>query len=292
MKKATLAGLVVPALILGGAVVVGAQTADTESDPSTDTPSDSETASHAPEDRGHHGRGGPGIGRLLEGLDVDRAEIRKALESGTTIAELAAQQGFDVDAAIDEIIASAEERIAENPDKRFAENFDSDELRQRLNDVVSGEAELGHGPFGANGQGQRGPHGPGGRGLRAFGALTDALGLERSDIREALQGGSTIADLADENGVDIDSVIAGIVADAEERIAENPDNRHAENFDANALQERLESVVNGEMPERPEFDGVGRGPSRGGREGFGRGGFDGGPFADGGPFGGTPAIDS
>ncbi|NOX30688.1 MAG: hypothetical protein GXP35_11690 [Actinobacteria bacterium] len=295
MKKATLAGLAVPALILGGAVMVGAQTSDTEADTSTDTPSDSETKSHGPEGHGPGGTGGPGgsgIGQLLEGLDLDRAEIRDALEAGATVAELAAQQGVDLDAAIDEIVAGAEERIAENPDSRFAENFDANELRQRLTDVVNGEVEFGQSRFAGGAEGRRGHVGAGPGG---FGALADALGLDQSDIREALQGGSTIAELADENDVDIDSVIAGIVADAEVRIAENPDSRFAENFDADELKERLESVVNGERPERPDFDGEGHGPGHRGRGGFGRGGFgaglERGPFGGGGPFGGAPATD-
>jgi hypothetical protein len=105
--------------------------------------------------------------------------------------------------------------------------------------------------------------GPGGRfGLRpGFEAAAEAIGIEVDALREALQGGQTIAEVAEANGVAVDDVIAAMVADAQERLAqavtdgritqEQADERSAD------LEQRITDLVNGELP----FPGPGhRGP--------------------------------
>jgi hypothetical protein len=246
MKRKLLAALAVPGLILGGAVAVNAQTADdTTVDTTADTTTDSATTHEHAEGQGRHGRGG----HLIEALGLDRATVQAGIAEGSTLAELAEAAGVDVDAAIDTLVAEAEAKVAENPDSRFAENFDADTFRERLTATVNGEIELGRGGRGGEGRG------PGG----GLGQLTEALGMDKAEIREALADGSTIAELAETAGVDIDAVIASIVADAEAKVAEHPDSRFAENFDAEALTERLEGMVSGEV----EFPSRGHGHSAG-----------------------------
>ena len=102
--------------------------------------------------------------------------------------------------------------------------------------------------------------GPGGRfpGLRGgFEAAAEAIGIEPSALRDALQDGQTIAEVAEANGVDPADVIAAMVADAQERIAaavtegritqEEADERLAD------LEQRMTDIVNGdaEFPHGP-----------------------------------------
>lgn len=101
--------------------------------------------------------------------------------------------------------------------------------------------------------GGRGQHGPGqrGPGQRGAGAIADILGLEGSEIRDALQGGSTIADLAAEQGVAIVDVVVVLVAQTEERVAAGLDSgridqEKADEILANAEQ-HAEDLVNGDF---------------------------------------------
>jgi polyhydroxyalkanoate synthesis regulator phasin len=66
-----------------------------------------------------------------------------------------------------------------------------------------------------------GRHGDGHRaGGANSAALAELLGLEAAEIRTALQAGSTIAELAEANSVDVQTVIDGLVAAANLRIDE------------------------------------------------------------------------
>ena len=84
------------------------------------------------------------------------------------------------------------------------------------------------------------------------------IGIEEDALREALEGGQSIAEVAEANGVDPQTVIDALVADATENInqkvadgdltQEEADEKLAE------LPERITARVNGERPERPEGD--------------------------------------
>jgi len=91
----------------------------------------------------------------------------------------------------------------------------------------------------------RGPH----RGLEA---AAEAIGIEVDALREAVQGGRTIAQVAQANGVDVQTVIDAMVADATERIdakvAEGDlTQERADDLKA-GLTERVTAIVNGERP--------------------------------------------
>ena len=111
---------------------------------------------------------------------------------------------------------------------------------------------------------------------RHLAAVAEMLGVEATDLVAALQDGATIADVAADNDVDVQTVIDGLVGQLSERLdeavaegrltAEAADDKLAE------ATERIEAMINGEL----SFAG----PRRGGR-GFGpRGGFGPRPGAD------------
>ena len=115
-------------------------------------------------------------------------------------------------------------------------------------------------------QGRRGPgHHRGAHGLET---AAGAIGIEPADLRDALMGGQSMAEVAETNGVEPQVVIDALVAETEAKIAEKVeegriDQQQADDFAANAA-ERIEAMVNGTF-ERPEgFEGF-----RGRRGGFG-----------------------
>lgn len=111
---------------------------------------------------------------------------------------------------------------------------------------------------------------PGHRGHGGFAGgaeLGDILGLENTEIREALADGSSLADLAEEQGVDSQDLVDAIVAATEERVNGAVENGRIDQEKADEIlagaEDKAESIVNG------EFEGR-RGPG-GPRGGFGAG---------------------
>jgi hypothetical protein len=100
--------------------------------------------------------------------------------------------------------------------------------------------------------------GEGGPGHRGFGrgmgldAAAEAIGIEPAALREALGTGQTLAEVAEANGVAVGDVVAAMVADAQEHLAEavadgrltqeEADERAAE------LEERITAIVDGDLP--------------------------------------------
>ncbi|MFZ4816130.1 MAG: hypothetical protein ACOYL5_16460 [Phototrophicaceae bacterium] len=100
------------------------------------------------------------------------------------------------------------------------------------------------------GQGQRGGRfGLGGNGeLRAL--VEEYTGLSGQDLREAVQGGQTVAQLIEANGRSVEEFTNAAVTQIETEI----DERAAE-MKANA-RDRVTALINGERPQRPA-DGSG-----------------------------------
>lgn len=107
-----------------------------------------------------------------------------------------------------------------------------------------------------------------GRGHVALGVAADTIGISEDDLRTALREDQTIAEVAEANGVDPQTVIDALVADATTRIDERvaagdiTEERATELEDG--LADRMTALVNGDLDRR------GGGPGRG----FGRGFFD------------------
>lgn len=115
----------------------------------------------------------------------------------------------------------------------------------------------GPGGFGDHrGPGHGGP-GHGGRGGRGFGleAAATALGLTVEELRIELEGGSTIAAVATEQGVDVPTVIDALVAEATTRLNERVTAGDLTQDEADAkvaeLTTRITEMVNNVRPARP-----------------------------------------
>jgi hypothetical protein len=194
---------------------------------------------------------GPGIRQGLlttaaTALGISEDDLQTELQAGKSIADVADEQGDDVDTVIDALVADAQT-----------------ELEDRITAMVNGEAPLG-------GRG----HGPGLHG--AFGAGLDTvastLGVSEDELQTELEAGKSIADVAGEQGVSVDSLVTKLVAAATDEIDQAvTDGKltadQATQIKSN-LQDRITAMVNGTRPD-------GRGPGGFGGRGF-RGGPDGG----------------
>jgi len=92
-------------------------------------------------------------------------------------------------------------------------------------------------------------------------AAAKALGMTTDDLRSALQGGKSIADVAKSKNIDVNKVIDAMVADAQAKIDQAKTNGKLTQQQADrltsTLKDRITQLVNGHFP------GAGQGPGRG-----------------------------
>jgi polyhydroxyalkanoate synthesis regulator phasin len=93
-------------------------------------------------ERGHDGFGHPGFlfgpggdpSTLAESLGIEEDELRSELQDGKTIAEIAEEQGVDVQDVIDDIVAAQRERL----DEAVA---DGDLTQEEADEILAGAEE-------------------------------------------------------------------------------------------------------------------------------------------------------
>ncbi len=184
---------------------------------------------------GHHG--GEQLSVAAEAIGISEDDLRAALQDGQSIAQVAEANDVDVQSVIDAMVTSATERL----------EAAIDALPDRIAEVVEREG-LPDRP----GHGHRGHFGAG------LDAAAEAIGITSEELRTALGEGSTIADVAEANDVDVQTVIDALVADAEAHIDQAvEDGRLTEDEAAERkadVAERIEAMVNGELRGGP--DGV------------------------------------
>ncbi len=177
-------------------------------------------------------------------------ELREALESGKTLAELAKEQGVATSAVVDLLVKERTEKLAAElaDGKLTQEQYDQRvaELSEHATKQVNGE--LG---FGGPGTPDRKGHGPAGM-LGGSEEVASLLGKTTDELREALESGKTLAELAKEQGVATSAVVDLLVKERTEKLAaeladgkltqEQYDQRVAE------LSEHVTKQVNGERP--------------------------------------------
>jgi hypothetical protein len=257
MSKKWMAALAVPVLAVTGVGVASAQSAD--DDIADDATSDAEAAHAGQHER--DGRRGPRpLMRMAEAIGIESEDLREALESGQTLAEIAEENGADIDQIIEDMVAE----VAARAEEQGHDDFDAERLSERLTELANRSIDPS----------DRRP-GPGHRPRGASEAVEELLGLEGDEIRDALRGGQTLAEIAEEQGVSLDELVSTIVDDIETRMAES-ERGLPDDFDEDELTERVTERVTS------EFSGPGhrRGPGHHGPRGFG------GPGGPSGPDGG------
>lgn len=171
-----------------------------------------------------------------EALGISEDDLRAALEDGQTIAEVAEAQGVDVQEVIDAMVAAANENI----DEAVAEL--RDELPDRITDLVNEGFPEGRGPGGG--------HRIGFGFFATLDAAAETIGITEDDLRDALRDGETIAEVAEAQGVEPQTVIDALVADATTRIDDAIADGELDADQAAELKEdlpeRMANLVNGE----------------------------------------------
>ncbi|MBL6636103.1 MAG: hypothetical protein ISP35_07895 [Ilumatobacteraceae bacterium] len=124
----------------------------------------------------HHGAHKGGRGKmaspetLAEVLGVDVETLRGEFAAGKSIADVAAEQGIELETVVDALVAEVESRL---------------------------------------------------RGAQLSATVLDMLGVDAATLREAFAAGQTVADVASENGVDVNDIVSALVDERATHLAEH-----------------------------------------------------------------------
>lgn len=159
--------------------------------------------------RGGRGPGGMGHGASLttiaETLGMTDADLRTALQAGKTVADLATEKGIALQTVVDALLAEQKTLLAQAVTDGRLTQEQADARLAELATQLPTQLSTAFTP------GMRG----GERGM-AGGSLTTiatALGIPESDLMTAFQAGKSVADVATEKGVDLNTVITAIVTE-------------------------------------------------------------------------------
>ncbi len=188
------------------------------------------------------------------GAAVGATQWSPQAENDAILADVAEQLGVEPAELEGAIEQALEDRLDEAVAAGRMTQEQADALKER---IESGEFPL----FGGGGPGGPGMHGGGPIGLDAAASY---LGLSDEELRTELSDGSTLAEIAGEQGKSVDGLVAALVESAKADLADSveagrlTETQQAEILDG--LEERITTLVN-----------------EGFRGGHGPGGFPGGP---------------
>ncbi|MDP4099285.1 hypothetical protein OIN60_21450 [Paenibacillus sp. P96] len=259
-KKAILAGTVALAVVTGAGIwtTQPAQAADT-------TTAAQDKAAYQGNLGGHGPRGGFGSGelqtQLQKWLSLDAEALKSELKDNT-LAEIAKEQGVSTETLQSNLEAWLEDNMT--APRRTKEDSDEDSTDEESQDAKTPDfADMAvkmlesKGGFGM-GQGRGGMMGGGMMGGGMFGdnkELTSLLSLTADELKAAIKEGSSLADIAEEQNVDVNEVVDLLVSSMTEKLGTQleegklTDEQYEER--KAALEDRVTQMVNGEHPEKP-----------------------------------------
>ena len=197
-----------------------------------------------------------------------RAELQASLEGGTpvSIADVAVERGVALETIENAIIEQMSEKLAEKVANGDLTQEEADERLAQASERVSTRLTQ---PFDGNG-----PHGRAGRRGGAFAqgmsVITEQLGMTRDELRAELQAGKSIADVAAEQGVALETIEDAIIDQMSEKLAEKVANGDLTQEEADQRLEEARQRIQERLSQPGGQRGEGRpgGPrGQGGRQG-------------------------
>lgn len=221
---------------------------------------------------GRHGRGKGKGGKmrspetLATALGVDTETLRSEFAAGKSIADIAAEQGIAIDTVVAALVADLEEHLNEHvadgslTEDEAAEKLASaeDRISEKVNEVP---------PTRDRNSGPR-------RGGQLPAAVLEMLGIDGPALREALSEGKSVADIAEENGVEIGDIVGALVDERAAHLAEHVADGSLTEDEAAEKLEAMEAKITERLSTVPEAGERLRGPKPDGDGEFRRGHHD------------------
>ena len=219
----------------------------------------------------HDGRGPTKSMTAVAGvLKLTEAELKTQLDSGKSLATVAATQNVSIQSVIDVIVADKQAYIAEEVASGEITQAQADAKLAEVTAKVTEKVNSVR-PAGEGGKGGRGP-------AKSLTAVAGVLKLTEAELKTQLDSGKSLAAVAATQNVSVQSVIDVIVADKQAYIAEEVTSGELTQAQADEklaeVTARATDMVNGVRPV-----GMGKGKhgekgGHGGRGGHGRHGVE------------------
>ena len=162
---------------------------------------------------GHQGPG-KNVAAIASVLNLTEAELKTAVQSGKTLAQIATAQGVSVQSVVDVLVADMQAHIAQAVASGEMTQAQAD---TKLANVTAKVTEHVNNLPPTRGKGMRGGHqGPG----KNVAAIASVLNLTEAELKTAVQSGKTLAQIATAQGVSVQSVVDVLVADMQAHIAQ------------------------------------------------------------------------
>jgi len=201
-------------------------------------------------DRGGRERGGKGFGidqeKLATALGLTADQLKEAAQSGKTLAEIAAGQNVDRETLKAQLVAWIEAaKPADAP--AASDSSDSSATGKPAFDASAIADKLLDSPYGWAGKGDHKGFG----GLRVIESadVASALGVTADELKEALQSGQSIAEVAADKGVDvqkaIDAVTTALKSQLDQQLSDGKITQDEYDSRSADLAEKASAIVNG-----------------------------------------------
>ena len=221
--------------VAGLAVASGASTTSDESTQNTVLIQDG-----AQDPGARHGGPGRALDAASEIIGIERDSLRDALRGGQTLAEVAEENGVSQDELVSQLTDRANERIDQAVQDGRLTQAEADEKRATLSEDIQ-ERVTSDAPL------QRGE-----RGGRSLETAARVIGVDETTVRAELRSGQSLAEIAQDNGVEPASVVDAIADEKTERIQQAVADDRLTQAEADEklaqLEDRVEARVNGERP--------------------------------------------
>ncbi|MBN1487458.1 MAG: hypothetical protein JW981_07440 [Anaerolineae bacterium] len=190
---------------------------------------------------------GQQIKALAEGLNMSIDDLIDAVGEGQTITELAEAQDVDIEELAATMAEPIKERLAEaveegtitqeQADKQaeaakemflkafevnFKERMETLHSNKRRQEIIENAREIKP---------------------AQMEAVAEILGITTEELREAVTGGQTVAELAEEKNVALDVIVEALMEQAKARIQEAVDNERIDQEKADELLEKFEEQL-------------------------------------------------
>ena len=226
----------------------------------------------------HDGRGpAKSLANVAAVLKLTEAELKTQLDSGKSLAAVAATQNVNVQSVIDAVVTEMKAHIAEEVASGELTQAQADaklaEVTVRATDMVNGVRPAGMG------EGKHGGMGHGGH-AKSLANVATVLKLTEAELKAQLDSGKSLADVAKAQNVNVTAVIEVIVADVKAHIAEEVASGELTQAQADAklaeVTTKVTEMVNSVRPAgmgEGKHGGMGHG-GKGGRGGHGQHGVE------------------
>jgi predicted DNA-binding protein YlxM (UPF0122 family) len=217
-----------------------------------------------------HGRGWGGPWDMLETvaevLGLTSEDLRSEFEGGKTLGEVAEAQGVDTQAIVDAVHAQMAEMLQEAVDDGRLTQEQADRILESLADFDGERLQGLMMPFGP-GPGMRGDFGTGRGWWGPWGGLdaaAEVLGMDTDELMAELREGKTLAEIAEEKGVGLQTVKDAMIAQMEQALQEAEDEGSLSPECAECARQRLGECGENWLERPDRFFGMpfGRGGGR------------------------------